>query len=176
MAFPRRRPHVASPDEVRIAREGDAAVIEYGDPNIARTYLTIGEDKLARMTDENILALWNAGIEASDELRRSITYVATEVPVGKPQLERCNLSGELVSRGEIVRCVIEGRPDVDDELFISVDGQDLTLRQFAKMIERYEGWGMRIEIVPDDELHLRPKRRVGEPKKKQRVGRRQRKA
>ncbi|MEY4508587.1 MAG: hypothetical protein RLZZ450_709 [Pseudomonadota bacterium] len=165
MAFPRRRPHVASPDEVRITREGDAAVIEYGDPNIAKTYLTIGADKLASMTDENILALWNAGIEASEELRRSFTYVATEIPVGQPQLERCDLSGELVSRGDIVRCVIEGRPDGEDDLFISVDGQDLTLRQFAHMVERYEGWGMRIEIVPDDELHLRPKRRVGEPKK-----------
>ena len=36
------------------------------------------------MTDADILALWNDGIEATDELRRSLIYVATELPVGEP--------------------------------------------------------------------------------------------
>ncbi|HVZ33301.1 MAG TPA: hypothetical protein VG963_12800 [Polyangiaceae bacterium] len=168
MAFPRRRPHVAGPDEVRITRDGDAAIIEYGDPNIATTQFTIGAEKLATMTDADILALWNDGIEATDELRRSLTYVATEVPVGEPQLRPCELSGELVTRGDIVRCIIEDRPENADDVFVSVDGMDLTLLQFAKMLGTYTGWGMRIEIVPDDELHLRPKRRVRVPKKNQR--------
>ena len=168
MAFPRRRPHVASPDEVRITREGDAAIIEYGDPNIATTHFTIGADKLATMTDADVLALWNDGIEATDELRRSLTYVATELPVGEPQLKACELSGDLVARGDIVRCIIEDRPESADDLFVSVDGRDLTLLQFAKMLGSYTGWGMRVEIVPDDELHERPKRRVRVPKQNQR--------
>lgn len=168
MAFPRRRPHVASPDEVRITRDGNAAIIEYGDPNIATTHFTIGAEKLATMTDADILAMWNEGIEATDEFRRSLTYVATEIPVGQPQLEPSELSGELVARGDIVRCIIEDRPEGADDVFVSVDGQDLTLLQFAKMLGTYTGWGMRIEIVLDDELHLRPKRRVRVPKKNQR--------
>jgi hypothetical protein len=53
-------------------------------------------------------------------------------------------------------------------VFISVDGQDMTLLQLAQMLGPCTGWGMRIEIVPDDELHLRPKRRVCVPKKNQR--------
>lgn len=168
MAFPRRRPHVASPEEVRITREGDAAIIEYGDENIATTHFGIGADKLATMTDADILELWNSGIEARDEFRRSLTYVATEIPIGQPQLETSDLDGELVARGEIVRCVIEGRPEQADDIFVSVDGKDLTLLQFARMLGTYEGWGLRVEVVPDDEIHQRPKRRVREPKKNQR--------
>jgi hypothetical protein len=168
MAFPRRRPHVASPDEVRITRKGDDAIIEYGTPDIATTHFTIGAEMLATMTDAEILEMWNEGIEARDEFRRSLTYVATEVPVGQPQLERSEVNGELTTRAEIVRCVLEDRPESAEDVFVSVDGQDLTLLQFAQMLGPYTGWGMRIEIVPDDELHLRPKRRVRVPKKNQR--------
>jgi hypothetical protein len=174
MAFPRRRPHVASPDEVRITRKGDAAVIEYGDLEIATTNFVVGAEQLARMSDEEILELWNSGIEATDELRRALSYVATEIPVGQPQLETSEITGELVARGEIVRCVIENRAEAGDDLFVSVDGKDLTLRQFAKMIESYTGWGMRVEIVPHDELHVRPKRSVKVPKKNGTVFRRRR--
>lgn len=38
-----RRPHVASPDEIRITREGDAAIIEYADSNVATTNFVIGK-------------------------------------------------------------------------------------------------------------------------------------
>ena len=85
---------------------------EYGDDNIATTHFTIGADKLATMTDADVLELWNSGLEATDEMRRSLTYFATEIPVGKPQLETSDLHGELVARGQIVRCVIEGRPEL----------------------------------------------------------------
>jgi hypothetical protein len=168
MAFPRRRPHVAAPDEVRITRSGGAAIIEYADPDVATTHFTIGAEKLATMTDADILAMWNDGIAATEEFRRSLTYVATEVPVGQPQLKPSELTGEPVARGEIVRCILEDRPENADDVFVSVDGQDLTLLQFANMLGTYTGWGMRIEIVPDDELHERPKRRVRTPKKDQR--------
>jgi hypothetical protein len=59
------------------------------------------------MTDADILEMWNAGIEARDEFRRSLTYVATELPVGRPRLERSAVSGELTMRGQIVRCVLQ---------------------------------------------------------------------
>jgi len=37
-----RRPHVASPDEVKITRQGDTAMIEYADPKVATTNLKRG--------------------------------------------------------------------------------------------------------------------------------------
>jgi hypothetical protein len=45
------RPHVASPDEVKITREGDAAIIEYADPKIAVTHFTLGRERMAQLSD-----------------------------------------------------------------------------------------------------------------------------
>jgi hypothetical protein len=57
----------ASPDEVKITREGDYAVIAYADPSIATTHFPFGEERLARMTDAEVLDVWNEDIEARDE-------------------------------------------------------------------------------------------------------------
>ena len=53
-------------------------------------------------------------------------------------------------------------PEVD-EVFVSIDGRDFTLAEFMKMVGSFGGWGMRIEFVPEDELHQRPKLEVCEP-------------
>ena len=36
-------------------------------------------------------------------------------------------------------------------------------REFMRMLGTFGGWGMRIEFVPDDELHERPDLVVKEP-------------
>jgi hypothetical protein len=38
--------------------------------------------------------------------------------------------------------------------------------EFMTMVGTFGGWGMRIEFVPDDELHKRPRLKVREPKSK----------
>jgi hypothetical protein len=50
-----------------------------------------------------------------------------------------------------------------DEPFVSIDGCDFTLGEFMTMVGTFGGWGMRIEFVPDDELHQRPRLKVSEP-------------
>src|SRR5580698_10917670 len=82
-----KRPYVASADQVRITRDGDDAVIEYADESVATTHLKVGAEKLAAMTDAELLAFWNGTIEAGDDHRESLIYTATEIPVGKPQVE-----------------------------------------------------------------------------------------
>ena len=37
-------------------------------------------------------------------------------------------------------------------------------KEFGKLLTTYGGWGMRIEFVPDDEVHRRPVHEVREPK------------
>src|SRR5262249_45073653 len=93
-----------------------------------------------------------------------IRSTATEIPVGKPQVR---LEGnQWVPRGHVLRCQILSTaaipPDVD-EPFISIDGRDFTLGEFMTMVGTFGGWGMRIEFVPDDELHQRPKLKVRDP-------------
>ncbi|MCY4283976.1 MAG: hypothetical protein OXC65_01395 [Thiotrichales bacterium] len=53
-----RRPRPASPDEVRITREGDTAVIEYADASIRGVHLRLGL-ALAAMTDAEVLERFN---------------------------------------------------------------------------------------------------------------------
>lgn len=162
-----KRPFVASADQVRITRDGDVAVIEYADESVATTHLTVGADKLDKMNDEQLLEYWNDLVRGNDEFRATVKYVATEIPVGKPQVSYFELGDQWTPRGHVIRCQIVGNPaggpDLDDP-FVSIDGKDFTLRQFTQMTGTFGGWGMRIEFVPADELHVRPKVKVGEPK------------
>jgi hypothetical protein len=58
-----KQPYVASPDQVRITRKGDYAIIEYADSTIATTHLKMGADRLAAMTDAEVLGFWNEHIK-----------------------------------------------------------------------------------------------------------------
>ena len=53
-----KRPRPASPDQVRITREGETAVIEYADPSIRVVNLRVGPS-LAAMTDAEVLEVFN---------------------------------------------------------------------------------------------------------------------
>lgn len=126
------------------------------------------------MTDEELLDFWNDHIEAREDDRQSLRYTATEIPVGKPQVEFFEEGNQWTPRGHVLRCQILSDaaipPDLD-EPFVSIDGRDFTLAEFMTMVGSCGGWGMRIEFVPDDELHERPKVKVREPdsKKKNRT-------
>ena len=41
---------------------------------------------------------------------------------------------------------------------------EMPLKQFGKLLATYAGWGMRIEFVPENEVHRRPVHDVREPK------------
>jgi len=156
-----RRPHVASPDEVRFTRSGDTLIVEYSDPRIATTYLKIGAEKLASLKDEDLLPHWNEFCQADEDYRQSVEYVAREIPLGRPQVKYHGYSDQWVPRGDVLRCVMgEYFDDEPDEPCITIDDRDFTLREFGRMLTTFAGWGMRIEFVPDDELHERPDLKV----------------
>jgi hypothetical protein len=159
-------PFVASADQVRITRDGDNAIVEYADESVATTHINIGAARLAAMTDDELLAFWNDHIEAGEIQRRALTYTATEIPVGKPQVEFFEGGNQWTPRGQVVRCEIISDAATEpglDEPFVSIDGRDFTLAEFMTMVGTFGGWGMRLEFVPDDELHKRPKLKVREP-------------
>jgi hypothetical protein len=73
---------------------------------------------------------------------------------------------QWVPRGSVLRCdlLTDAACEVDlEEPFVCIDGRDFTLAEFVKMVGTFGGWGMRIEFVPDDELHERPELEVREP-------------
>ncbi|HEX7478410.1 MAG TPA: hypothetical protein VF331_11430, partial [Polyangiales bacterium] len=123
-----RRPHVASPDEIKITRQGDTAIFEYADPKIATTSFAMEPGKLASMSDAELLAYWNEHIEASDEFRRAYKFVGTEIPVGKPQVQYHELGDQWTARGDVLRCVVvNDSPEGMDDVFISIDDRDFTV-------------------------------------------------
>jgi hypothetical protein len=61
----------------------------------------------------------------------------------------------------VLRCLIHDHEL--DQLVVEIDEQKLSLEQFRKLLTTYAGWGMRIEFVPEDEVHRRPAREVREP-------------
>jgi hypothetical protein len=161
-----KRPHAASADQIHITRKGDEAIFEYADDTVATTHVRFGAEKLASMTDEELLDWWNEGIEAREEHSRSLSYTATEIPPGKPQVEFFEEANQWTPRGHVLRCQIlsdAAIPPEVDEPFVSIDGRDFTLGEFMTTVGTFSGWGMRIEFVPDDELHERPQLKVSEP-------------
>ncbi len=123
------RPHVATPDEVRITREGDFAVIEYVDATIETTQYRVGANTLARMTDEDILTLWNAGlathIEEAGRSRRDMTMLLT---------------------GGKLDAVVEAMPTAPNQPFILVQGRRFTPMELCTLLGNHQGWTISIEF------------------------------
>lgn len=161
-----KRPFLASLEQVRVTRSGDDAIIEYADSQIATTHLKMGAERLAAMSDADVLAFWNEHIRASQALRNSLDHVATEIPVGQPQVEYFEPGDQWVARGHVLRCQIvtdAAIPVELDEPVVAIDGRDFSVAEFIKLLGGHGGWGMRIVFVPEDELHKRPKIRIRTP-------------
>ncbi|MCF7730690.1 MAG: hypothetical protein K9N23_03340 [Akkermansiaceae bacterium] len=157
----RKECYIARLDEVIITREGDAAVIRYTEAGIPTTHLTIGPE-IAAMSDETILECFNETLRARAQLAAKSKHVAVEVPLGSPQIEYSAGCEQWTPRGSVVRCLIGD--DENGQVVIEIDDHELSLEEFGRMLVCHAGWGMRIEFVPEDEVHRRPRHVVREPK------------
>jgi len=156
----RKERYTARLDEVSITREGDCAVIQYKEPGIWTTHLKIGPE-IAAMSDDAILELFNDTLRAEAQLASQYKHVAVEVPLGSPQIRHFARGDQWCPRGGVLRCLVED--DENGQLVVEIDDQQLSLEEFGRMLTTYAGWGMRIEFVPDDQLHRRPALEVREP-------------
>jgi hypothetical protein len=153
--------YIASADEVTITRDGNFARIEYKEEGIPETRLQI-DPEIAEMSDREIIDLHNQCLRDDAKLAAEYKHVVFEVPLGSAQIEYFARADQWVPRGGVLRCLI-----LDNEhgqLVVRIDGQDLRLKEFGKLLATYAGWGMRIEFVPEDEVHRRPVHDVREPK------------
>jgi hypothetical protein len=156
----RKERYIARLNEVTITREGDSAVIEYHEAGVPTTELKIGPE-IADMSDEAILELFNDILRVQAQLAADYKHVAVEIPLGSPQIELSVPSGQWCPRGGVLRCQVED--DENGQLVVGIDDQELSLKEFGRMLTTYAGWGMRIEFVPEDQLHRRPALEVREP-------------
>lgn len=153
-----KRPRLAKSVDVRITKRGDTAVIEFVEPGIATTHLRIGPE-LSGMSDQDILDAFNHVILAQERSRES--YVAIEIPEGKPQLEYSEFTRQWSPRGDVLRCRIED--DEDGEKYVEIDDRRLSFEEFGRVLEPYVGWGMRIIFVDSEDLMSTPDIIVRDP-------------
>ncbi len=159
----RKNPYVASPEQVRISRDGETAIIEYAEDDVWTTHLKIGP-KLLEMSDADVLAFWNAHVRTIEEFKREHMHVAVEIPPGRPQIKRFEEGNQWVPRGHVIRCTVDD--DADEIVKIQIDDHELSLEEFGKMLRTWAGWGLRIVAVPADELADGPVIDVREPEEK----------
>ena len=157
----KRRPPVASLDEVTIRREGDDAIIDFRDPTVATTHFRIGPS-VHRMTDQQILERFNKVLAAERKAVGTRRHVAIEIPTGRPQIRYFAAGDQWAPRGGVLRCVVDDSGP-DGEAVIHIDDQPLSLPEFGRLLCTYAGWGMRITFVPEDELEEEPVIEVREP-------------
>jgi hypothetical protein len=156
-----KKPCTASPEQVRITREGEYAVIEYADSSIMTVHLKIGPE-IEKMTDLDILDLHNDIIETQEEMAAGYEHVAVEIPRGRPQIEYHSEANQWTPRGGVLRCVI-GDGGLEEGPVFYIDDEELTLRKFGGLLSPYAGWGMRIVFVPDDQLTEQPSIEIRDP-------------
>ena len=158
MARPK-KPIIATMHAVKISRKGESAIINYKNPAIGGVHLTIGP-KINGMTDQDILDLHNHIIEKRNKFAAQYHHVAVEIPPGKPQMKYSKRCTQWVPRGDVLRCLVHD--DENGELVVEIDGHELSLKEFGRMMTVHAGWGMRIVFVPDDELEKVPDITIGE--------------
>ncbi len=156
----RKEQYIARLDEVIITREGDSAVIQYKEEGIMTTHLKMGPE-IAGMSDAEILELFNDTLRAQAQLAAEYKHVAVEVPLGSPQIRYFAGGYQWCPRGGVLRCLVED--DQNGQLVVGIDDQEFSLEEFGRMLTTYAGWGMRIEFVPEDQLHRRPALEVRQP-------------
>ena len=156
----RPKPRVARRDEVSITRQDDTAIIAFHDGVTPTTHLTVG-DKIQSLSDDGILDLYNQSVRGMEYVASTYRHVAKEIPEGSPQITWHPDCGHWVARGDVLRCYIEDG-GIDGETTIVIDDQELTMREFGQLLSTFAGWGMRLVIVPDDELTKPPTIKLGE--------------
>lgn len=153
--MPKIRFRVVSLSEVKITRKGDTAIIDYSDPAMGGGMnLQVGPE-LAKMTDFEVMELHNDMVRSMQEHRKNHPFVAIEIIEGKPQIEYSRKCRQWTARGNVLRCYIESSEDGHVPA-IEIDGRRLSWQEFGALVSTYEGWGMRVMFVPDDEIGKTP--------------------
>jgi len=75
-----------------------------------------------------------------------------EIADGSPQISFNQELEEWGAEGHVLRCVVGAETDGNRQPAIVIDDQELSWQEFGAVISHFEGWGMRIVFVNEDEL------------------------
>ncbi len=150
-------------DQVRITREGSDAIIDHADANLSGARIT----GIATMTDAEVVEMYNQILDSQWALLEAWDKTVVEEPPGERQIDYHENSDQWVPRGDVLRCIIDdGGPN--GEVIISIDDQELSLREFGRLLSVRAGWGMRIAIVPEEFISENPTVKIRQPERRKR--------
>jgi hypothetical protein len=162
---PKKPTHVLI-DQVRITREGNDAIIVHADESVSGARIAIGAG-IATMTDAEIVEMYNDILDSQRALVAAWDKTVTEEPPGEKQIDYHQDSGQWVPRGDVLRCIIDdGGPN--EEVIIHIDDQELSLREFGRLLSVHAGWGMRIAFVPEEFVTENPAVKMRKQKRSRR--------
>jgi hypothetical protein len=159
---PKKPTHVLI-DQVRITREGNDAIIDHADANLSGARVA----GIASMSDADIVDMYNRILDSQWELLDSWDKTVVEEPSGEQQIDCHENSDQWVPRGDVLRCIIDDAGP-DGEVTIHIDDQELSLREFGRLLSVHAGWGMRIAFVPEEFIAENPTVKIRERKKSKR--------
>jgi len=82
-------------------------------------------------------------------------------------LSAARMRAQWVPRGDVLRCIIDDG-GLDGEVVIHIDDQELSLREFGRLLRVHAGWGMRIAFVPEEFVTDNPTVKIRKPQKRKR--------
>ena len=142
-------------DQVHITRAGDTAIMDHADGSVSRAHIPIGPG-ITSMTDADIVSMYNGILDAQSALLQEWEKTVVEEPPGEPQIDYHEDNDQWVARGDVLRCIVDdGGPD--GEVTIHIDDQELSLKDFGRLLAVHAGWGMRIAFVPEEFVIENPK-------------------
>lgn len=156
--------YIVRADEVTVTRKAGFVLIEYKEEGVPPIHLQIGP-RIAGMSDAEIVELYNDCLRGHARLAAECKHVVVEVPLGSAQIEHSPEIDQWVPRGDVLRCLI--REDEKNHVVVEIDDKEFELEQFGKLLSTYAGWAMRIEFVPEEDVHRRPICEVREPETEQ---------
>lgn len=144
-------------DDLLVDSREDQALLAHRE-SPSEGILCLSRSDLESMTGRQLLQRFNAYIDSL------LDGIANDRPVeiaeGQPQLKWRQMSRQWTAEGDVLRCVVDWDSDAGEEpgeLAIRIDDKLLSGEEFLKVIESYEGWGMRIEFMHPNRLTDPPK-------------------
>jgi hypothetical protein len=151
--------YTGPPNDVTIARDDHCSRIDYRVGAIPATHLEM-DPKIVDLSNGEIIEEYNECLRDEAKLATERRHVAIEVPLGGTQMEYFARSDQWAPKGGVLRCLI--KDDERGQVIVQIDEQELRLKQFGTLLATYTGWGMRIEFMPENEVHRRPVLQVRE--------------
>lgn len=146
------KPRLATPDDVTIRRDGNYAIIEFNDQGPGGMNLGVGRE-IEFMDDLKILDLYNDVIRSM--LDSAQNWRPTEIAEGRPQIKFDRKYRHWSAEGHVLRCMIDCDSDANVPM-IEIDNHRLSLHEFGEILSHFNGWGMRIAFVSEDQLSNPP--------------------